>query len=108
MSQNKNRRGFLGSLQKTLFQTYNKASAILGSPFLASNTANLLMKEREKIKQGNRDRGFRFPMKTAIYEPKLDKSGIKNKPKRGAVSMIPTGKKIVIKLGKPKPKKKKP
>ena len=104
MNNNDSRRGFLKSLQKGLFQTYNKASAILGSPALAGNTVNLLLKERGKINQGNRDRGFRKPMGAIRYDPKLDKSNIKNKPVAHMVSQKITNKGYTIKLGQ-KPKK---
>lgn len=108
MNNNDSRRGFLKSLQTGIFQTYNKASALLGSPAIAGNTVNLLLKEREKINQGNRDRGFRKPMGAIRYDPKLDKSNIKNKPVAQMVSKIPTNKGYTIKLGQKPKKKKKP
>ena len=95
---------WLKRFRKNTFQTINKASAVLGSPFLVSPTANLLMKETEKIREGNRNRGFRFPMNTVKYDPKLDKSNVPNKPQTHMVSKNPTNEGYTIKLGK-KPKK---
>ena len=95
---------WLKRFRKNTFQAINKGSAILGSPFLVSPTANLLMKEREKITQGNRNRGYTFPMNTVKYDPKLDKSNVPNKPPAQMVSKIPTNKGYTIKLGQ-KPKK---
>ena len=98
---------WLKQFRKNTFQAINKASAVLGSPFLVSPTANLLMKEREKITQGNRNRGYTFPMNTVRYNPELDKSNVPNKPVAHMVSKVPTNKGYKIKLGQ-KPIKNKP
>ena len=98
---------WLKAVRKNTFQAFNKASAVLGSPFMASPEFNSLTTEIDKIQQGSKDRGFIKPMGVVIYDPEKDKSNVIKNQQRQVIPQIPTEPGYKILIGHPKNNKSK-